>query len=182
MSLVDRCKHFLREFPTAKMNPTLLRQVYRLHGVKKKKYRWYKTPAAGDPNERRQQLTTMKAQLTKARNQGYKIVYADETMFTRKTVPDADWSRPKENPAVDVAKLDEPTLALLCGISKEQGLEHYQVFEQSVNKAKFAEWLRGLKAANENQKIAVFMDRLSVHTSGDSKDVMRELGIRWILN
>ena len=124
----------------------------------------------------------MKAQLTKARNQGYKIVYADETMFTRKTVPDTDWSRPKENPAVDVAKIDEPTLALLCGISKEQGLEHYQVFEQSVNKVKFAEYLRSLKADNENQKIALLMDQLSVHKSDDSKKVMRELGIRWIFN
>ena len=42
MSLVDRCKHFLQEFPTAKMNPTLLREVYRQHGIKKKKLRWYK--------------------------------------------------------------------------------------------------------------------------------------------
>ena len=29
-------------------------------------------------------------------------------------------------PEVDTAKLNEPTIALLCGISKEKGIEHYQ--------------------------------------------------------
>ena len=42
LSLADRCKHFGKEFPDANMNPTLLRQVYQRHGIKKKKYRWYK--------------------------------------------------------------------------------------------------------------------------------------------
>ena len=44
LSLADRCQHFRKEFPSAKINPTLLRQVYALHGIKKKKLRWYKAP------------------------------------------------------------------------------------------------------------------------------------------
>ena len=67
----------------------------------------------------------MKSELTKAKNNGYRIIYIDETMITRKTVVDAEWSRAKENMSIDVAKLDEPTLAVLCGISKENGLEHF---------------------------------------------------------
>ena len=81
----------------------------------------------------------MKGQLTKARNDGYRIVYIDETCFTRKTVVDTEWMWPKENIAVDVAMLEEPTLALLCGISKDKGVEHYRVFEFSVNVDKFIE-------------------------------------------
>ena len=88
----------------------------------------------------------MKRQLTKAKNDGYRIVYLDETMFTRKTVADAEWSRPKENMAVDVKHLDEPTLALLCGISKEKGVEHFRVFENSVNIDKFIEYIDFLRA------------------------------------
>ena len=42
-------------------------------------------------------------------------------MFTRKTVQETEWARKKENMSVDVAKLEEPTLALLNGISKEKG-------------------------------------------------------------
>ena len=49
-------------------------------------------------------------------------------MVTRKTVPLVEWARKKENMSVDVAKIDEPTLALLSGVSKEKGQEHYQIF------------------------------------------------------
>ena len=46
LSLKDRSEHFAREFPVSHMNPTLLREVYRRHHIRKKKYRWYKV----DPN------------------------------------------------------------------------------------------------------------------------------------
>ena len=69
------------------MNATLLREVYRRHGIKFKKLRWFKTTKEQDPAEVQKKLTTMKRQLTMARNMGYRIVYIDETMFTRKTVP-----------------------------------------------------------------------------------------------
>ena len=39
-------------------------------------------------------------------------------MVTRTTVPKAEWTRSKENMTVDQANLNEPTLALLAGISK----------------------------------------------------------------
>ena len=63
----------------------------------------------------------MKRLLTRARNDGYKIIYIDETMFTRSTVPDTEWALPGKNMTVDVAMKNEPTLALLAGISKEAG-------------------------------------------------------------
>ena len=59
----------------------------------------------------------------------------------------AEFSQDKENMAVDLAKLEEPTLALLCGISKENGLEHFEIFEQSVNVEKFKQYLDGLHAS-----------------------------------
>ena len=90
-------------------------------------------------------LTTMKRLLTNAKRDGYRIIYIDETMTTRKTVPDAEWARKKENMAVDLEKLDEPTLALLCGISKEKVLEHHRIFEFSVNVDRFIEYLAGVK-------------------------------------
>ena len=109
-------------------------------------------------------------------------MYLDETCFTRKTVADAEWSRPKENMAVDVKHLEEPTLALLCGVSKEKGVEHFRVFEFSVNIEKFIEYLDGLREANGEAKICLFMDNLSAHTAERSKQAMRERGFRWIYN
>ena len=63
--------------------------------------------------------------MTRAKRDGFRMVYIDETMFTRKTVPDAEWAKKGQNTRVDEAKLSEPTLALLCGISKEKGVEHF---------------------------------------------------------
>ena len=111
----------------------------------------------------------MKGQLTRAKNDGYRVIYIDETMFTRKTVPLTEWALPKENMTVDQARLDEPTLALLAGISKENGLEHCQIFKRSVNTTKFLEYLANLRAANPDAKIALFMDNLSAHTCERAK-------------
>ena len=69
---------------------------------------------------------------------------------------------------------------MLSGISRERGQEHYRIFENSVNNEKFGEYLEGLRAANGDQKIALFMDKLSVHRSDASKATMRRLGFRAI--
>ncbi|MAJ97176.1 MAG: hypothetical protein CMI56_00990 [Parcubacteria group bacterium] len=124
----------------------------------------------------------MKRLLTMAKNDGYRMVYADETMFTRKTCPDKEWTRKKENMTVDMAKLAEPTLALLAGISLDKGVEHFQVFNLSVNVEKFQEWLTGLRASTEGEKICLFLDNLSAHTSERAKAAMREHGFRWVYN
>ena len=86
ISLKDRCPLFLHKFPGSHMNPTLMREVYRRHRIRKKKYRWYKVSKDTDEDSRRRDLARMKRQLTMARNDGFRIVYLDETMFTRKTV------------------------------------------------------------------------------------------------
>ena len=54
LSLMGRVEHFRQEFPTAKMNPTLLRKVYQIHGIKKKKIRWVKSSPLIDQNDIRQ--------------------------------------------------------------------------------------------------------------------------------
>ena len=84
--------------------------------------------------------------------------------------------------AVDVAKLDEPVLSLLAGISKEKGIDHFQIFDFSVNIDKFIEYLGNLRAANPDTKIAIFCDNLSAHTADRTKQAMRDLGFRWIYN
>lgn len=78
---------------------------------------------------------------------------------------DIEWCRMRENVRVEEAKLNEPTLALLAGISKEKGVEHYKIYPKSVNIVKFKKWLTGLRDVTGDDKVALFMDQLSVHTS-----------------
>ena len=118
--------------------------------------------------------------LTRSRREGHKLIYLDECVITRRSVSESEYTLPKQNVMIDKAKLNEPTLAVLSGISKERGQEHYRIFEKSVNNAKFEEYLTGLRAANGDKKIALFMDKLSVHRSDASKAVMKRLGFRAI--
>ena len=83
----------------------------------------------------------MKREMTKARNAGYRFIYLDETMFSRKTMTNIEWAKLKENVIVDTARLEEPTLALLSAISYDKGQEHFMVFPKSVNITKFKQWL-----------------------------------------
>ena len=61
-------------------------------------------------------------------------------------------------------------------------MEHYKIFEKSVNIVKFKEWLTELKAKTGDDRVALFMDQLSTHTSDQVKDYMRKLGFRFIYN
>ena len=124
----------------------------------------------------------MKRELAKAKRDGYRLVYLDECMFTRATVPTAEYCLPKQNVTLDQADLNEPTLALLSGVSKEKGQELFMIFERSVDIPKFKEWLARLKEENGEDKICLFMDQLSAHTSKKSKTALRPLGFRYIYN
>ena len=83
----------------------------------------------------------MKRMLTKARNDGYRVIYIDEICFTRSTVPKTEYSAKGKNMAADLVHLKEPTLAVLSAISKEKGQEHFMIFDDSVNVTKFKKYL-----------------------------------------
>ena len=46
-------------------------------------------------------MITMQRLLTRAKNDGYRLVYADETMITRTSVKPTEWARKKENMTFD---------------------------------------------------------------------------------
>ena len=137
MRLEDRCTQFLRYFPSAHLKTCTLREVYRRHNIRKKNLRWTKKAKDHDPEADRKWLATVKRKLTRAKNEGRRVIFCDETMISRKTIKPTEWARKNENMTVDEAKLNEPTLAILASISKEKGLEHYRIFEKSVNTTKF---------------------------------------------
>ena len=125
-------------------------------------------------------MAVVKRGITRARNCSRRIIYIDETLFTRSTIPKAEWTKPKENMSANVKLLSEPCLCLLAGISKERGLEHYQIYERSVNIVRFKDYLTNLRQANGDDAICIYMDNLRVHTSDITKGNMRELKFQWI--
>ena len=164
------------------MNVTLLRKVYQKHRVKKRSIRWVKKQKGHDPVRAGRDLAAMKRGLTRAKNDGYRVIYLDETCFTRTSVPKVEWCHSGQNMEADLAMLQEPTLAVISAISKERGQEHYKVFERSVDTKKFKAYLQELKATTGDAKVALFMDNLAVHRSDKVKAEMTRLGFRVIWN
>ena len=103
MNLKERTRHFLKEFPEAKMNYTLLAKVYRQYNITKKRIKWEKVKNDKTKTEAEaiKEKSKMIRELTKAKKDGYRIVYIDETMFTRKTIPKKEYSLPSQNMTVD---------------------------------------------------------------------------------
>ena len=97
-------------------------------------------------------------------------------------MPKMDYCHQGKNMAADLAHLVEPTLAVLAAISKEKGLEHFKIFEKSVNIAKFKGYLQELRSQNGDEKIALFLDNLSAHKSDKTKEEAARLGFRLIFN
>ena len=56
------------------------------------------------------------------------------------------------------------------------------LFHQSVNIVKFKEYLIKLRQENGDDKICIFMDNLTTHTSKKTKETMRQLGIKYLFN
>ena len=83
------------------MNYTLLTKVYNLHGIKKKRIKWIKVTKDKLVEVSVKEKNKMVRELRKVKQQGYKIVYIDETMFTRRSVPTKEYCLPSKNMTVD---------------------------------------------------------------------------------
>ena len=65
----------------------------------------------------------MIAALKRARRDGFRVIYIDETVFTRSTVPKQEYCLPHRNVTMDKSWVNAPTVAVLSGISREKGQE-----------------------------------------------------------
>ena len=87
MSLAERSKHFMKQFPGSKMNYTLLSRVYKMHGVKKRRITCKKKSNNRSEEDLKREKKKLLRQLEKLRKDGYRIIYLDETMFTKQVIP-----------------------------------------------------------------------------------------------
>ena len=110
--------------------------------------------------------------ISDAKAEGRRLIFIDETMFTRKTVAKLEWARKHENAEVDDRLLKEKTYALLMGISEEAGVEQYKIFSKSVNTDKFLEYLQLVREAHGDRPLALFMDNLSCHRTIRAREKM----------
>jgi len=76
----------------------------------------------------------------------------------------------------------EKTTAVIAAISKLNGVEHFEMFNYSVDKHKFAKFLVGLRKRCGQRPICIFFDQLGVHRSRVVKDKLEALDMQYIYN
>ena len=182
MSLKNRCIFFHRHFGNHRINPTLLSKVYRIHKIKAKKIKSVKLIDPEKEQEYEQWRKDLITRIQSLRQQNTRIIYLDECVFTSKTILMRDYTNLKCNRRIPQTQLNQPVFALVLAISRENGLEHYQVYDKSVNKYKFVEYLDELYVPNKHESIVLFLDNLGVHKSGLVIEKLDELGIETLYN
>ena len=124
----------------------------------------------------------MKQRINQLKANGYKIIYLDECMFTTRTLHTSDYTNINQKHKIPLAKVNQTAYAVILAISEEDGLEHYKIYNNSVDKTKFKEYLDELYIQNKHIKIAVLMDNLTAHKNTDILEKMDELEIKHIFN
>ena len=76
--------------------------------------------------------------------------------------------------------MNDQTIALIVGVSKEIGIELLMTFDNSVNIKKFKVYLEELRAKYFYDDICIYFDNLSVHRSLEVRNRLDELSIAYV--
>ena len=79
------------------------------------------------------------------------------------------WTLPKTNICVDQTEIYTKPKAIILAISREKGLETVMVFEKSINKQKFKNFLDQIRSLNPFENVMLMMDNLKLHKAVDVK-------------
>ena len=176
MSLQERCMDFRRQYPDAHITIYKLRKLYKEVKIRKKYLRMTKLPDEPKLREIEQQAAVLGREVRFALTQGFRIVYLDEMMVTKSTLPKTEWSHKLHNYRLDLSKIDTSPVAVLCAVSREFGVDQVMLFPRAVDRMKFSQFLEALRHRFWADDIHLVMDNLAVHKSQVVTDLMDELG------
>ena len=142
------------------MKPWKLGQIYKKQRVRKKKVFIGKTKTNKVKKQMKTEARAINQQLKDLEAAGYTILYADETMFTTRQVLQRAYSRARQKFFLDQKALKTRMTALLASISKDQGMDHWMTFDDSVDSDKFKIWFVKLRQKYPFKKLALFLDNL----------------------
>ena len=86
-SLLKRCKLFHRQFPNQHISPYFLHRFYKQHEIRFKLVKKVKNVPLGKIEENIEITDTVRRKIREALEKNIKIVFADETVFTKNTLP-----------------------------------------------------------------------------------------------
>ena len=117
----------------------------------------------------------LRQQMASIDQEGLKIVFVDEVLFTKSTVQTRDFSRKGTNIEVNSNVTYMKPLSVVASISTDAKVEHLLIHKGSTNQQLFIKFLRQLRGKLANERVAVFMDNLRVHATKLVRATMDEL-------
>lgn len=73
-----------------------------------------------------------------------KIIYIDESLFTRNTLLTSVYSLPKQYLELEEELTLMSPLTLTLAVSYEKGVEYFMITDKSINRHKFVEFVEGI--------------------------------------
>jgi len=120
--------------------------------------------------------------MEQAEHEGRVLVFADETLFTKRAVKLREWSARSTNLSVDQEELYVGYRSALASMTAEKGICLVHTSDGPVKEAEFCHHMSRLRSRAGRRPIALFMDNLWVHKSARVRELMGKLDIRPIYN
>ena len=120
--------------------------------------------------------------LERVKAQRLKLMWLDETNFTKLSLQTTEWSRRLTNLSVDQREVYTGYRSAIATVSEERGVELVHIQDRAVNEYDFLRYLVNLSRVNDRKPFALFMDNLSVHKTGTVKLMYERLSITPLFN
>jgi hypothetical protein len=173
---------FHRQFGEVKISTATLLKVYTQHRITRKGLRYFKTLRIKNPENRQQEILSMKEKVLLSKSQARKIIFVDEAVFTTSTFPDRGYAHRGENVVIEEKFISTPALAVVAGVSAEGGLEGFYMQERSIDSDAFIQYLLHLVTNNDPRSFTVFLDNCRVHHSRKVRAFVESNSIQVIFN
>ena len=110
------------------------------------------------------------------------MIYIDEVVFTKTTIPRLDYALKYSNQTVDEKDFYSKYIAVIAAISADRGVDTILIYDQAVNRFDFIEFLKHLRSLNEDRRLHVFLDNLSAHKTSEVTEAFDQQNIVPIFN
>ena len=179
-TIEERTILFHRMFPGKHIKPWRLRAIYRANLIKLKLIRITKMPIYGSDGRYDNMQAEMSRRVQDAVDRGRKLIWLDETLFTKHTAFKQEWSRRRFNFHVPCESMGVKYTAVIAAISEGCGFECIELHDTPVTGEIFAKYVKKLFNKNKERPITLIMDNLRAHKKDCVYDMMREKGIEWV--
>lgn len=121
-----------------------------------------------------------RCQLRDALSRGLRVVFVDECIFTTKTIDEKSYSKSKKNIRFPLVPKLTKTIHLAAGVSLENGLEGFELYEGSVNSERFLDSITNY--TRNGRSLVLLGDNASWHTSATTFAGLSAKGLFFIKN